>query len=156
MSLYLTLKLIHILSSTLLFGTGIGTAFHMLATHLRGNVPAIASTTRNVVLADWLFIATSGVVQPLSGLGLVYLGGWDPQAPWLLATYGLFALAGLCWLIVVRLQLQMAVLAGDAIASDTLPSAYFHLMRLWFALGWPAFLALVAVFWLMVAKPELG
>ena len=33
-----------------------------------------------------------------------------------------------------------------------LPLGYFR-MRTWYALGWPAFLALLAVFWLMVAKP---
>ena len=56
---YLWVKWVHVLSSTLLFGTGLGTAFHLYATHLRGDVAAIASAARNTTLADWLFIATS-------------------------------------------------------------------------------------------------
>src|ERR1700751_63907 len=95
---FLFLKTLHILSATLLFGTGLGTAFHMWATHLRGDVRAIAVTTRNVVLADWLFIAASGVVQPVTGAGLVLMARYDPHASWLVMTYALYVLAGACWL----------------------------------------------------------
>lgn len=153
---YFLLKTVHVISSTLLFGTGIGTAFHMWATHLRGDPRAIASTARNVVLADWLFTATSGVVQPASGAALAVMAGHDLLAPWLLLTYALYVLAGACWLPVVWLQMRAADLAAEAVAAGTpLPPAYHRHMRLWFVLGWPAFLALVAVFYLMVAKPAL-
>jgi uncharacterized membrane protein len=36
-----------------------------------------------------------------------------------------------------------------------LPPAYHRYMQIWFALGWPAFLAVMLIFWLMVAKPAL-
>lgn len=153
---YFLLKTLHILSSTLLFGTGIGTAFHMWATHLRGDVRAIASTAKNVVLADWLFTTTSGIVQPISGIGLILLAGHDPHASWLTVTYGIYVVAGICWLVVVKLQMQVAKIATTAAAEGTaLPPAYFKAMRLWFWLGWPAFIGLVGVFYLMVAKPDL-
>lgn len=147
----------HIISSTLLFGLGAGTAFHMLATHIRGDVQAIASTARNVVLADWLFTSTSGVVQPLSGIGLAWLAGYPLMSSWLVATYGLYLVAGACWLPVVVLQMRMERLAVAAASSGAtaLPDGYHKAFRTWFLLGWPAFLALVAVFWLMVAKPTL-
>ncbi len=144
------LKFVHILSSTLLFGTGLGTAFHMSVTHLRGDVKAIAATVRNVVLADWLFTATSGIVQPVTGIALVIMAGYDPASSWLVATYWLYLLAGACWLVVVRLQIRIA-----RIAAAPLPLAYAHAMRAWFWLGCPAFLALVGVFWRMVSKPDL-
>jgi uncharacterized membrane protein len=32
---------------------------------------------------------------------------------------------------------------------------YQRTMRWWFVLGWPAFLGLVAIYWLMIAKPPL-
>lgn len=153
---YLWVKWLHILSSTILFGTGIGTAFHMFATHLRGEVTAIAAMTRNTVLADWLFTATAGVVQPLTGFLLVYLSGQDPYQSWLVVTYVLYVLAGLCWLRVVRLQYVMKDLATAAAdRGDPLPGDYHRAMKLWFILGWPAFVSLTAVFILMGMKPEL-
>lgn len=150
------LKTIHILSATVLFGTGVGTAFHMWTTHLRGDVRAIAVVARNVVLADWLFTTTAGVVQAVTGFMLVRAGGYDPTASWLVAAYVCYVIAGLCWLPVVTLQIKIARFAWAAAEQDVpLPDAYHHAMRVWFRLGWPAFLALLVAFWLMVAKPEL-
>lgn len=153
---YLWIKWLHILSATILFGSGLGTAFHMLMTHLRGNVAAIAVSTRNTVMADWLFTATSGVVQPVTGIVMVYMAGLDPFESWLVVTYGLYVVAGLCWLKVVQLQYRMRDLAADAeTRGEPLPADYATAMRLWFILGWPAFVSLVAIFALMVMKPSL-
>lgn len=153
---YLILKTVHVITSTLLFGTGLGTAFHMWTTHLRGDVRALAATARNVVLADWLFTAPSVVLQPATGLALALAAGYDLTASWLLVAYGLYALASSCWLAVVCLQVRIARIAERCEAEGTeLPSIYYRTMRTWFSLGWPAFISLVGVFWLMVAKPEL-
>lgn len=144
---------LHVLGAVILFGTGLGTAFHMWMTHLRGDLAAIATTARNVVFADWLFTATAGVLQPLTGMTLIYLGGFDPVAPWLLISYALYLLALGCWLPVVWLQLRVRDMAIAAMArKEPLPERYYRYMRYWFMLGWPAFIALLVVFWLMVAK----
>lgn len=151
---YLVVKWMHILGATLLFGTGLGTAFHMFMAHRRGNVQGIAIATQNTVLADWLFTLTSGIIQPITGFYLIMLAGWDPLSPWLVATYFLYVLALACWLPVVKLQIRMRDLATRAVADGSdLPDEYYRKMRWWFWLGWPAFIALLAVFWLMVAKP---
>jgi uncharacterized membrane protein len=152
---YPWLKILHILSATVLFGTGLGTALHFWLTHLRGDAREIASAARNAVLVDWLCTATSGVVQPISGAALIWLGGHDPWAPWLVAAYALYALAAICWFPVAGLQIRMRDLATEAAARGAaLPDAYHRSARIWFALGWPAFLALLAVFALMVMRPE--
>ena len=157
MDSYLALKWIHILSATILFGTGLGTALHMWLTHRRGDVAAIAVTSRNVVFADWAFTTPSGLLQPLSGIALVHVTGHDPFAGWLVMTYGLYILAGACWLPVVWIQLQLRDITRVAAeAGQPLPGRYFRLMRIWFLLGWPAFLALIAIFYLMIARPEFG
>ncbi len=154
---YLWIKWVHVLSSTLLFGTGLGTAFHLYATHRRGNVAAIAVAARNTTLADWLFIATSGVVQPVTGLLLIVHAGYGLFEGWLVASYVLYAVAGACWIRVVWLQYRIRAIAERAAASGSpLPPEYFRAMRLWFVLGWPAFLSLVVVFLLMVMKPGLA
>jgi len=154
MSLYLLLKTLHILSSTLLFGTGLGSVYCALRAWRSGELPVIATTFRHLVTAAWLLIATNAVFQPLSGLALAKLAGWPLNHLWLLWSTGLFVFAGLCWLPVLWLQMRVRDLASQALRDGTpLPAQAQRYMRIWFVLGWPAFLAFIAIFWLMVAKP---
>lgn len=156
MSTYLALKLIHILSSTLLFGTGLGTAYFMWRADRTGDAGVIAATARHVVVADWLFTAPAVVVQPLTGWLLARELGLDLTAGWLGWALVLYVLTGACWLPVVKLQIRMRDLAAVAVRDGTaLPEDYHRAMRFWFALGWPAFLAVMAIFVLMVSKPDL-
>ncbi len=153
---YILLKWLHVLSSTILFGTGIGTAFQMWLAHRRGDASAISVVAANVVLADWLFTLPAGVLQPLTGIALAAKAGIALATPWLVVTYLLYALAFACWVPVVVLQIRARDLAGEAAMNGmALPLAYHAAMRLWFALGWPAFISLTLVFLLMVAKPDL-
>lgn len=147
MSAYVLLKTLHILSSTLLFGTGLGTAFFMWFTHRGGQIAAIANVARLTVCADFLFTAPAVVAQPVTGLLLMREMGFGFDAPWLQAAIALYLLAGACWLPVVWLQWRARKLAQAALREGTpLPAAYYRSMRWWFTLGWPAF---------MVAKPTL-
>lgn len=156
MDAYLFFKWVHIVSSTILFGTGIGTAAQMWLAHLRGDVPAIATVTRNVVLVDWIFTGSSAVIQPLSGLMLIVLVGYDLWDSWLMLTYGLYVLAAVCWFRVVWLQIQVRNIATAARDQHSaLPARYHYYMRQWFWLGWPAFISLVIIFGLMVGRPAL-
>jgi uncharacterized membrane protein len=156
MNTYVLLKTLHILSSTLLFGTGLGTAFFMWFTHRTDQVAAIATAARLTVLADLLFTTPAVIVQPVSGLLLMRLMGFDLHTPWLQASIALYLITGACWLPVVWLQWRARNLATTAMRENTpLPTTYYRCMHVWFALGWPAFLAVLAVFWLMVAKPTL-
>lgn len=153
---YLWLKVLHVLSATVLFGTGLGTAFHMYTTHLRGNVTEIAAAARNTIVADWLFTVPSGVVQPVSGLALAWIAGFDLFESWLTASYALYLVAAVCWFRVAVLQYRLRTLALDALRHSTsLQPEYFRTVRQWFWLGWPAFLSLLVVFVLMVMKPPL-
>jgi uncharacterized membrane protein len=153
---YALLKLLHVLSSTLLFGTGLGTAFFQWQAHRSGDVRAIAATARNVVLADWWFTTPAVVVQPVTGVLLARMVGYELTAPWLLAALALYLVAGACWLPVVAIQMRVRDLAAVAAASgEPLPPRNYRLMRTWWALGWPAFLAVALTFWLMVRKPSL-
>jgi uncharacterized membrane protein len=153
---YFTLKLLHILSSTVLFGTGIGTAFSMWAAN-RGRDPrVIAAVTRNVVLADWLFTTPAVIAQPLTGFALVYLLGYSLTSPWLLTSIALYGFVGACWFPVIGLQLRMRNLARHAVTNgEALLPAYDRYYRLWFLLGWPAFVGVIGIFALMVWKPIL-
>jgi len=152
---YFVLKWIHVLSSTVLFGTGIGSAYYMLMASLSGEVRAVSVVVRHVVLADWIFTTTAIIVQPATGLLMANQLGLPLSTPWLAWSIALYFVAGACWLPVVWLQLRMRDMAREAaVADQPLPSKYRRYLRIWVALGIPAFLALLVVFYLMVAKPS--
>lgn len=158
MNAYLLVKWLHVLSSTVLFGTGIGSAFYMLVTSLTRDARAVAVVVRFVVLADWLFTTPAVIVQPLTGVWLLHLLGLDPAQAWSLAwvrwSVLLYGVAGAAWLPVVWMQIRMRELAREAAARGAaLPPAYFAMLRWWVALGVVAFVSLVVVFLLMVSKP---
>jgi uncharacterized membrane protein len=152
---YFWVKWIHILSSTLLFGTGLGIAFFLWMAHRRGDAREIAATAQTVVIADACFTAPAVVVQLFTGLWLAELMHLPLTLYWIKAALFLFVLVGCCWLPVLWLQLRARNLARQAaVAGTALPAAYYSAMRWWFWLGWPAFLSVVAIFWLMVMKPS--
>jgi uncharacterized membrane protein len=154
MDAYLIVKTMHILSATVLFGTGLGIAAMMFAGQLSTDPRAQLFAARMTARFDMIFTAPAVILQPLSGAWLISNGGYSWSESWLIATYCLYVLAGLCWLPVVFIQLRMLKMlevreAGGAFEPDVF-QRYF---RLWFILGWPAFLGLIGIVWLMVAKP---
>ena len=154
--LYLWLKWVHVVSSTVLFGTGAGIAFFFVRAQKTKNIQVIAAVARDVVVADLIFTATAVVLQPATGIGMAALGGLSLSLPWLRWSLALYLFIGCCWLPVVWLQVRMRDLATVAARTGSpLPPQYFRLYRWWFVLGWPAFLGVLAVFYLMVAKPHL-
>lgn len=155
MTTYLILKWIHILSSVLLVGTGFGSAFYLYFVHRTRNIPAIAAVAKLVVRADFWFTTPTIILQPLSGYALMQLSGYSFTQTWLVWTLFLYGLAGVCWLPVVWLQLRMADMAIVAEKDQTsLPSVYWQYARYWEWLGYPAFVAMLAVYGLMVFKPN--
>lgn len=153
MSSYLLLKWLHILSSTILFGTGLGIAFFQWMSWRSGEIAVIARITRLTVLADFIFTTPAVVIQLLSGFALLHTLSLPWTTPWVLAALVLYALTGACWLPVVFIQMRLARMAAAAQASSQpLPAQFARQMRIWFVLGWPAFLAVLAIFWLMVRK----
>jgi uncharacterized membrane protein len=151
---YVLLKGIHIISSTVLFGTGLGTAFFKWIVDRAGSVSAIRVVSEKVVLADWLFTSPAIVVQAVTGISLARLMGFPLTQGWVAYAIGLYCVAGLCWLPVVWLQIRMRDVArASDLHAAPLADIYWAYARVWFWLGVPAFLSLVVVFWLMVAKP---
>ena len=154
--LILTLKVVHVLGAAVLFGTGLGIAFFMVMAHRTRDPALIAGTARIVVIADAVFTATAVVVQPLSGVALAGAIGYSLSEPWIVASIALYVLVGMCWLPVVWIQIQLRDIAAYAARHGaTLPAGYFSLFRVWFILGWPAFVGVIAIFALMIWKPEL-
>lgn len=156
MTLYLVLKYLHIIGASVLLGTGAGIAFFMLCAHLTHEAATIAEVARIVVFADFIFTATAVIAQPVTGLMLAREGGYSLTDSWIALSIGLYIFTGAFWLPVVWIQLQMRDLAAEAAAKGTsLPSRYFTLFRVWFAFGFPAFGAVMAILWLMITRPAL-
>jgi len=159
MDTYSVVKTLHIISATVLFGTGMGIAFFMVCSAFGKNLHEKYFAARFTVLADFIFTTPAVIIQPLTGMYLIAQGGFDPAAFWLKATYGLYILAGICWLPVVWIQLRLRNIIAATLQSaengqeKSLPREYGRLFKIWFCLGWPAFGALIAIFWLMVTKP---
>jgi uncharacterized membrane protein len=153
---YLLLKWIHIISSTILFGTGIGSAFYMFMANRSRNVENIYFATKHVVIADWAFTTPSVIVQLITGIGLVHVLGLELTEGWVLWGLILYFFAGACWLPVVWMQIKMRDMAKSALDKKAdLPEHYWKMASWWTILGSLAFPAIVVVFYLMVFKPTL-
>ena len=151
---YQLVKTLHILSATVLFGTGLGIAFFFWMGGRCDDDRAALFAARATVTADMLFTLTAVIAQPLTGAWLVWRGGFNPLDHWLVWTYALYLIAGACWVPVVFIQLRIRdQLAAKVSGGPFDPVAHSRLRRWWFVLGWPAFLALIAVIHLMVVKP---
>ncbi|HEY8571387.1 DUF2269 domain-containing protein [Phenylobacterium sp.] len=155
MSAYLILKYFHVIGATVLLGTGAGIAFFMLMAHRTGNAATIAATARIVVIADFVFTTTAVVLQPITGVLLAREVGYRLTEGWILLSMILYVVTGVFWLPVVWMQSQMKKYAQAAAdAGQAPPAAYQRLFRWWFAFGFPAFSAVMAIFWLMIARPS--
>lgn len=150
---YLVIKWIHVLSSTILFGAGVGSAFHLFASSLRRRLGGVVATTRNVVVADWMLTTPTAILQPVTGIMLVERMGLPYSTPWIAWSLGLYALAVACWIPVVVIQIRMRNIAVAAEQAGTpVPAAYDRLFHLWTVLGFAAFFPFLLIFWLMVTK----
>jgi uncharacterized membrane protein len=154
MTLYFLMKYLHVLGAITILGTGTGIAFFMLMAHRSRDVAFIAATAATVVIADMLFTLTAVILQPITGAVLMALSGTTLAERWLVASLGLYAVAGLFWIPVVFMQIEMRNLARTALAQQApLPPRYFALFRRWFAFGIPGFGSVMIILWLMIAKP---
>ena len=150
---YLFLKWLHVLSSTVLFGTGIGSAFYLLVATLGRDTRTVAAISGYVVTADWLFTATTAVIQPLTGWWMVRMTGMPWSQPWLAHSVAAYVLAIGCWLPVVWIQMRLRDESrANAAAGTPLSPRYWRFFTAWVVLGCIAFALFLAIFWMMVAK----
>ena len=155
--LYFAVKYLHVIGAAVLLGTGAGIAFFMLIAHLRSDPRVIAGVAAIVVLADFIFTATAVVLQPVTGVWLAWNTGYSLWEGWIALSIALYILTGAFWLPVVWMQMRMRDLAQHAVATGApLPPLYHRLFWTWFVFGFPAFAAVAAIFWLMIARPAIA
>jgi uncharacterized membrane protein len=155
-TLYFAIKYLHIIGGAVLLGTGAGIAFFMLMAHMRGDPREVAGVARTVVLADFLFTASAVVLQPVTGVWLAHASNYPLTQGWIALSIALYLVTGAFWLPVIWMQMRMRSLAiAAAVAGIPLPAEYQSLFRWWFVFGFPAFAAVLAIFWLMIARPAI-
>jgi uncharacterized membrane protein len=153
--MYFGLKFLHIIGAAVLLGTGASIAFFMLLGHFTGRPATIAAIARIVVIADFVFTATAVVAQPITGLLLAREVGYALTDAWIIWSIVLYIVTGAFWLPVVWMQMRLRDFATDAARTNgPLPAAYHRIFWWWFAFGFPAFAAVVAIYWLMIVKPQ--
>lgn len=151
---YVLLKWLHVVGASLIFGTGLGTAFHFWITQRREGAAAVAAAARSTVIADYMFTLPAVIAQPITGIALARTAGYPLDASWIVAGMALYLVAGACWIPVVLIQRRLYSIARQSAANGAPLGAQFaRLVRWWTWLGWPAFLAMAAAFWVMIAKP---
>jgi uncharacterized membrane protein len=155
---YIALKFLHVIGATVLLGTGAGIAFFMLMAHRDGRPAVIAAVARIVVIGDFLFTATAVVAQPVTGVLLAYLVGYSLLDGWIVLSILLYIFTGAFWLPVIWMQMRMRDLAAAAAAKEgaELPPRYYGLFWPWFAFGFPAFSAVLGIYWLMIERPRIA
>ena len=154
MTLYFIIKYLHVLGAIVILGTGGGIAFFMLMAHRSGDAAFIARTTSVVVIADMLFTLTAVIAQPITGGALMTLSSTSPAEGWLATSLGLYVVAGLFWVPVIFMQMEMRNLARVAAEKgQPLPPRYFALFRRWVWFGIPGFGSVMIILYLMIAKP---
>ena len=152
--LYLFIEYLHVLGAIVILGTGTGIAFFMVMAHRTADAAFIAKTAEVVVIADFVFTLSSVLLQPVTGGLLMWLSSTSIIEGWLMTSLVLYAIAGVFWVPVVFMQIEMRDLARISVTGGTpLPPRYFALFRRWFLFGIPGFGSVMAILWLMIAKP---
>ncbi len=154
MTMYFFVKYLHVLGAIIILGTGTGIAFFMLMAHRSRDPAFIARTATTVVIADMLFTASAVILQPVTGGVLMALSATSLAERWLVTSLGLYVVAGLFWIPVIFMQIEMRDLARKAAAQQQpLPPRYFALFRRWLVFGIPGFGSVMMILWLMIDKP---
>ena len=155
--IFTLLKIVHVLGAAVLFGTGMGSALYMFIANRSGHIETIYQATKRVVIADWLFTGTAGLIQPITGFWMAYLKGYPIDSFWIMGSLTGYVIAGVFWLPVVYFQIRLRDLAKTALdTNQPLDMIYRVYFKLWFAFGWPAFIALIIVFYLMANMPTFN
>jgi uncharacterized membrane protein len=118
-----------------------------------GEIDGLRTVLRITVIGDAVFTAPAVLIQLVSGLVLVYLNQWSLFSPWALTVIGLYVLVGILWIPVVVIQILMSREAAAATAIADLSADFHRRYLIWFVLGVPAFLIVIVIFYLMIAKP---
>ncbi len=148
---YSFLKLIHILSATLMIGTGFGSAFYLFFTYRSGDIRTLRQVLKLVILADTFFTAPSVIIQLLTGLLLSYsLSLTYTRWFWIVLSSSIIIFV--LWIRAAYLQIRLSKKLDQC---DELTPEFHRDMRWWVILGVPSFALSIFIYYMMVYKAFL-
>jgi uncharacterized membrane protein len=153
--LYQALTLVHIISSTVLFGGGVFAA--ALGTIVYGSKKTrwIAEFAPAIVKVELYLTLVFALIQVATGFWMASIAGYPMSTGWLGWALILLGVAAVCFIIGVRLQHRMVDLSNEAVAAGSeLPAEYHRGFKIWTFLGLPSTAAMLGIFYLMVFKPS--
>ena len=147
-----TIRWLHVVSSALMFGVGVGAFWFMTTAVGSGAAAAIAVTTRNAVRAEWVIAVPVSIVQPTTGYLLMRGLGYPLTSTWFWLVAGAYIVAGMAWVYLVKAEYRLRDLAAaDAAAGPDFAAVYAR----WRALAAMTFAGVLGIFGLMVFRPGL-
>lgn len=153
-SVYLPLKLAHVLGGAILFGAGIAVVFFMAMALRSADSRLVDRIVRSAGIADLAFIAPMMFLQPITGTLLLYASGHSVAEIWLRVSIGIYVAMGACWLSLIWIYDRMHALSQAAAESGEPPSPAFRRMcRLWFWANGALLTGAGLLFALMIVKP---
>lgn len=158
MNVYVMIHVLHIVSAAVLFGGGASIAFFMYGSFKEESIRYKYIAAKMTVKADFLFTLPAAIIQPVSGWWLAHLAGYSFDSAWLFWSIALYIFIGCLWIPVIFIQCRLRDLAAHCLMatnegeSKQIMADYHKLARIWGMLGWPAFMSVLVVFFLMVGK----
>ncbi len=149
--LYQVLKLIHILSATLMIGTGLGSAFFLFLTYKGRNVQNLRHVVKLVIRADKYFTAPSVIIQLITGILLSNILELT-YSRWFWIVLSTSLVIFILWLRAAFIQVW---LSRQLLQSEVLTPEFHQNMRLWILLGVPSFALSIFIYYMMVFKAFL-
>jgi len=148
---YFILKLIHILSATVMIGTGFGSAFYLYFTYKNTQASTVRDVLKFVIIADKIFTLPSVIIQLITGWLLADLMSMLFTV-WFWVVICVSAVVLLLWIKAAFIQIKLRKI----ILEENEISKRFHRgMTEWFWLGIFSFLGAIYLYYLMVYKPFL-
>ena len=146
---YHILKLIHIISATLMIGAGIGSAFYLFLTYKIYRISTLKDVLKLVVLADFVFTAPSVIIQFITGMMLSNLLHLT-DTNWFRLVIAISGVVLVMWLRAAFIQIKLRKMLE---LKNELTAEFHYLMKVWFYLGVPSFMGAMYLYYLMVYQP---
>ena len=153
--MFKVLLAIHILAMVVFLGNLVTAGFWKVSADRSESLETMASTSRAVLLADYVFTIPGIVAMLVTGILMVAMTGWKRfEEPWLSASLVLLVLTGIIWVgVLIPLQRRMVRLSQQGLDNGALDPAYTRASRRWSMFGGIATLLPVIILFLMVLKP---
>ena len=109
-----------------------------------------------MVIADFVFTATAVVLQPVTGILLVREVGYSFSDAWIFWSIVLYLVTGAFWLPRMDADADAPSRRCRRRGRNGSAALLSQVNMVVVRVGFPAFAAVIAIFWLMTARPVTG